>query len=161
MPESENEPHPDPTSNSSGENDQDENMDFEEQNEEDGEEEELTEEEKEMRKQAKKQTLQRVREMIQKKDMDGLIVASKHHPRPIVLALIEYVLPSRPIIVFCQHKEQLLDCYLALRDRGGVLSLRLTETWLREYQILPNRSHPEINMSGTGGYLLTGMKVAS
>ena len=123
--------------------------------------EDLDEEEKETRKRVKQEALQKVRDIIQKKDMDGLIIASKYLPRSIVLELIEYVLPSRPIIVFCQYKEPLLDCYMALRDRGGVLSLRLTETWLRGYQVLPNRSHPEINMSGTGGYLLTGIKVAS
>ena len=36
------------------------------------------------------------------------------------------------------------------------LNLRLSETWMREYQVLPNRTHPEINMSGGGGYLLYG-----
>ena len=31
--------------------------------------------------------------------------------------------------------QPLLDCYTKLRDRGGVVLLKLSETWLREYQV--------------------------
>lgn len=39
------------------------------------------------------------------------------------------------------------------------VQLVLCDNWLREYQVLPNRTHPLVNMSGTGGYLLSGVKV--
>lgn len=32
---------------------------------------------------------------------------------------------------------------------------------MREYQVLPKRTHPLMTMSGTGGYLLTAYKVRS
>ncbi|XP_023481909.1 tRNA (adenine(58)-N(1))-methyltransferase non-catalytic subunit TRM6 isoform X2 [Equus caballus] len=54
----------------------------------------------------------------------------------------------------------LLECYTKLRERGGVINLRLSETWLRNYQVLPDRSHPKLLMSGGGGYLLSGFTVA-
>lgn len=41
------------------------------------------------------------------------------------------------------------------------INIRLIENWLRNYQVLPDRTHPEVSMSGGGGYLLTGWKVAS
>ena len=28
-----------------------------------------------------------------------------------------------------------MDCYAYLRERGGIINYRLTETWLREYQV--------------------------
>ena len=31
------------------------------------------------------------------------------------------------------------------------------DTWLREYQVLPGRFHPHMNMATSGGYLLTGI----
>ena len=34
-----------------------------------------------------------------------LIVACKYHPTPIVLNLIDLVAPSRPVVIFSQHKE--------------------------------------------------------
>ncbi|XP_046567117.1 tRNA (adenine(58)-N(1))-methyltransferase non-catalytic subunit TRM6-like [Haliotis rubra] len=102
-----------------------------------------------------------VKTLILQKDFDCLIVACKHHPTPIVLALLEYVAPSRPVVVYSSYKEALMDCYNCVKERGGVLSLRLTETWYREYQVLPARTHPTMQMTGTGGYLLTFTTVSS
>ncbi|XP_010207149.2 tRNA (adenine(58)-N(1))-methyltransferase non-catalytic subunit TRM6 isoform X1 [Colius striatus] len=97
--------------------------------------------------------------LLGEKNADGLIVASKFHPTPLLLALLEFVAPSRPFVVYCQYKEPLLDCYTKLRERGGVINLKLSETWLRNYQVLPDRSHPKLTMSGGGGYLLSGITV--
>ena len=117
------------------------------------------EQEKLQRKAIREQQLERTRQMILKKDMDGLIVVSKYHPAPIVMSLIEYVAPSRPVVIFSGSKEPLIDCYTKLRDRGSIVNLRLTETWLREHQVLPSRTHPQINMSSASGYLLFGTTV--
>ncbi|KAJ7409747.1 tRNA methyltransferase 6 [Willisornis vidua] len=96
---------------------------------------------------------------LREKNADGLIVASKFHPTPLLLSLLEFVAPSRPFVVYCQYKEPLLECYTKLRERGGVINLKLSETWLRNYQVLPDRSHPKLTMSGGGGYLLSGITV--
>nr|XP_035154221.1 tRNA (adenine(58)-N(1))-methyltransferase non-catalytic subunit TRM6 isoform X1 [Callithrix jacchus] len=92
--------------------------------------------------------------------VSSLIVASRFHPTPLLLSLLDFVAPSRPFVVYCQYKEPLLECYTKLRERGGVINLRLSETWLRNYQVLPDRSHPKLLMSGGGGYLLSGFTVA-
>jgi len=39
------------------------------------------------------------------------------------------------------------------------VQLMVFDNWLREYQVLPNRTHPHVNMAATGGYLLAGIKV--
>ncbi|XP_018422147.1 PREDICTED: tRNA (adenine(58)-N(1))-methyltransferase non-catalytic subunit TRM6 [Nanorana parkeri] len=98
--------------------------------------------------------------LLQNKNADGLIIASRFHPAPLLLTLLGFVSPSRPFVVYCQYKEPLLECYTKLRERGGVINLKLSETWLRNYQVLPNRSHPKLVMSGGGGYLLHGITVA-
>ncbi|KFO72986.1 tRNA (adenine(58)-N(1))-methyltransferase non-catalytic subunit TRM6, partial [Cuculus canorus] len=97
--------------------------------------------------------------LLREKNADGLIVASKFHPTPLLLTLLEFVAPSRPFVVYCLYKEPLLECYTKLRERGGVINLKLSETWLRNYQVLPDRSHPKLTMSGGGGYLLSGITV--
>ncbi|RXM29386.1 tRNA (adenine(58)-N(1))-methyltransferase non-catalytic subunit TRM6 [Acipenser ruthenus] len=53
----------------------------------------------------------------------------------------------------------LMECYPKLHERDGVIGLHLSETWLRHYQVLPNRTHPMLLMSGGGGYILSGMTV--
>ena len=35
------------------------------------------------------------------------------------------------------------------------------DTWMRDYQVLPNRTHPTVNMSHDGGFLLSGVKVSA
>ncbi|XP_053568154.1 tRNA (adenine(58)-N(1))-methyltransferase non-catalytic subunit TRM6 [Bombina bombina] len=97
--------------------------------------------------------------LLQHRNADGLIVASRFHPTPVVLSLLEFVAPSRPFVVYCQYKEPLLECYTKLREKGAVINLKLSETWLRNYQVLPNRSHPKLVMSGGGGYILHGITV--
>ncbi|XP_074658928.1 tRNA (adenine(58)-N(1))-methyltransferase non-catalytic subunit TRM6-like [Tubulanus polymorphus] len=91
--------------------------------------------------------------------VDSLICATKFDPTPIVMKLIKFLKPSRPFAVYSQYKEPLMECFLRLKETRKVVFLRLSETWLREYQVLPKRTHPEINMSGGGGYLLTGTTV--
>ncbi|XP_068088604.1 tRNA (adenine(58)-N(1))-methyltransferase non-catalytic subunit TRM6 [Hyperolius riggenbachi] len=97
--------------------------------------------------------------LLQNRNADGLIIASRFHPTPLLLTLLDFVAPSRPFVVYCQYKEPLLESYTKLREKGGVVNLRLSETWLRNYQVLPNRSHPKLVMSGGGGYLLHGITV--
>ncbi|KAH8298103.1 hypothetical protein KR018_006836 [Drosophila ironensis] len=87
---------------------------------------------------------------------DSLVLAAKEHPSNILQALLPLVKPSRPIVVFSTCKELLQETYMELKTTGKVTGLHLTSNWLRTYQILPNRTHPEVNMSGNSGYLLTG-----
>eukprot|EP00057_Strongylocentrotus_purpuratus_P031072 XP_783506.2 PREDICTED: tRNA (adenine(58)-N(1))-methyltransferase non-catalytic subunit TRM6 [Strongylocentrotus purpuratus] len=99
-------------------------------------------------------------EMLLENNMDTLLIATKHHPAPIVLALIDHLAWSRPFAVFSLYKEALIECYVKLRERGGVINLNITETWHREHQVLPDRTHPMTSMNHLGGYLLTGLHVA-
>jgi tRNA (adenine-N(1)-)-methyltransferase non-catalytic subunit len=91
--------------------------------------------------------------------MDGLIVACKQHPTAILLALIKYLAPSRPFAVFSPYKEPVMDAYMAVKESGRAVMCTVSETWLRSHQVLPSRTHPEVLMSGGGGYLLTGTYV--
>ncbi|XP_076036433.1 tRNA methyltransferase 6 non-catalytic subunit [Oratosquilla oratoria] len=90
--------------------------------------------------------------------VEGLIVACRQHPSSITLALLRFLKPGCPLVIFSPYKEPLLDLFSDLKCNGGV-NLKLTETWLRHYQVMDNRTHPEISMSGGGGYLLYGAKV--
>ncbi|XP_041675715.1 tRNA (adenine(58)-N(1))-methyltransferase non-catalytic subunit TRM6 [Drosophila eugracilis] len=87
---------------------------------------------------------------------DSLVLAAKEHPSSILQALLPHVKPSRPVVVFSTCKELLQETFMELKTSGKVTGLHLTSNWLRTYQILPNRTHPEVNMSGNSGYLLTG-----
>ncbi|XP_019642697.1 PREDICTED: tRNA (adenine(58)-N(1))-methyltransferase non-catalytic subunit TRM6-like [Branchiostoma belcheri] len=113
------------------------------------------------RQRERKERIEQAREVLQQGNMDGLLIACKFHPSRLLEALLPCLAPSRTFAVYCQHREPLVDCYTRLRTSGGVLNLQLTETWLRNFQILPGRTRPDMQMSGTGGYLLSGITVAT
>ncbi|KAK4320365.1 hypothetical protein Pmani_008780 [Petrolisthes manimaculis] len=87
--------------------------------------------------------------------VDGLVVACRQHPIAITTELLHFLKPGFPFVVFSPFKEPLMELYNEMKSIGGT-NIRLSETWLRHYQVLPQRTHPEINMSGGGGYILYG-----
>ncbi|XP_039981462.1 tRNA (adenine(58)-N(1))-methyltransferase non-catalytic subunit TRM6 [Xiphias gladius] len=98
--------------------------------------------------------------LLEGRNADGLVIASRFHPCPVLMGLLKFLSPSRPFVVYSQYKEPLIECYTKLKEHGGTVNLRLTDTWLRHYQVLPNRTHPLLLISGGGGYLLSGTTVA-
>lgn len=90
---------------------------------------------------------------------DSLVIAAKEHPTNITKTLLTFVKPSRPVVIFSQCKELLMELYVDLKTTTEVTNLHLTSNWLRMYQILPNRTHPEVNMNGNSGYLLCGYTI--
>ncbi|XP_023367965.1 tRNA (adenine(58)-N(1))-methyltransferase non-catalytic subunit TRM6 isoform X2 [Otolemur garnettii] len=47
--------------------------------------------------------------LLSERNADGLIVASRFHPTPLLLSLLDFVAPSRPFVVYCQYKEVILE----------------------------------------------------
>lgn len=99
--------------------------------------------------------------VVRERKIDGLVVVSKEHPGNILKRLLKHLEPSRPFVVFFAVREPLQQLFLELKTRSDVTAVRLTENWLRSYQVLPDRTHPDINMSGSSGFLLSGVKVAA
>ncbi|XP_051510425.1 tRNA (adenine(58)-N(1))-methyltransferase non-catalytic subunit TRM6-like [Myxocyprinus asiaticus] len=117
--------------------------------------------EKKVKMEEKRKKLASAAAQLEGRNADGLVIASRLHPCPVLLGLLKFVAPSRPFVVYSQYIEPLIESYTKLREQGGAISLRLTDSWLRHYQVLPNRTHPVLLMSGGGGYLLSGMTVAA
>lgn len=122
---------------------------------------EVKEQEKKQRLDEKRKKLAAAAAVLEGKNADGLVIASRFHPCPVLMGLLPLLAPSRPFVVYSQYKEPLVECYAKLKEHGGAVNLQLTNTWLRHYQVLPNRTHPMLLMSGGGGYLLSGTTVAS
>lgn len=96
---------------------------------------------------------------ILKDQVDGLIICAKEHPSTIVKFLLPFVKASRPIVIYNASREILADLYVEMKSTYSVTNLKITSNWMRSYQILPNRTHPEITMSGNSGFLLCGYTV--
>lgn len=94
-----------------------------------------------------------------RENVDALIIVAKEHPVNILNALLPFVKPSRPVVVFQLSRDILMEAFIDLKSTGKVTGLKLTSNWLRNYQVLPQRTHPDVNMSGNSGFLLHGYTV--
>ncbi|KAG0458974.1 hypothetical protein HPP92_022102 [Vanilla planifolia] len=90
----------------------------------------------------------------------SLIVAA---PEMEVDSLVQKLLPlisySGPFAVYHHCLQPLAICMHNLQTSKMAVSLQISEPWLREYQVLPSRTHPHMQTSGFGGYILSGIKV--
>ncbi|KAK1234828.1 tRNA (adenine(58)-N(1))-methyltransferase non-catalytic subunit trm6 [Marasmius sp. AFHP31] len=103
--------------------------------------------------------LHKTREELFAGEFDGLLIASQYDPSSVLERLAPYVAGSASIVVHSPHMQVVADLQTVLRSRPGFLAPTVTEVWLRRYQILPGRTHPMMNTSGSGGYLMHVIKV--
>ncbi|KAI8919310.1 Gcd10p family-domain-containing protein [Powellomyces hirtus] len=89
---------------------------------------------------------------------DGLIIASQYDLKQVVDTLTPFLAGSKPIVAYSQFKETLTETWVHFRNSRDFVNAQLSEGWLREYQVVGGM-HPMMRMSGTGGYILSALKV--
>ncbi|KAJ2007232.1 tRNA (adenine(58)-N(1))-methyltransferase non-catalytic subunit trm6 [Coemansia thaxteri] len=93
-------------------------------------------------------------------EFDALVVSTNYNAKSVVEKLIPYLGGSRMLVIYDQSKEALLEAFDWLRKSQSFLNVQLTESWLREYQVLPGRTHPTMTTSGGGGFILSAIHLA-
>ena len=96
------------------------------------------------------------------KSFSNLVICNKEENKlfEIVMSLIESLKPSGILIVYARDKEYLILIEKILLEKKIFLGLSINETYMREYQILPLRTHPNMNNKGFSNYVLIGTKTA-
>lgn len=89
----------------------------------------------------------------------GLTIIAKEHPLNIMNALLPFLGASRPFVIFHMYREPLQETFMELKQKRNAINMKLFTNFLRSYQVLPDRTHPDILMNDTGGYILTGYLV--
>ncbi|KAK4275118.1 hypothetical protein QN277_018253 [Acacia crassicarpa] len=79
----------------------------------------------------------------------------------LVRDLLPLLSNSAPFAIYHQYLQPLATCMHNLQVGKMAIGLQITEPWLREYQVLPSRTHPCMQMSAFGGYILSGTKICS
>ncbi|GLT57921.1 hypothetical protein SLA2020_308580 [Shorea laevis] len=105
---------------------------------------------------ASKETIQLWKE----NGFSSLIIAA---PEVDVWSFVKDLLPllsySAPFAIYHQYLQPLATCMHNLQVEKMAIGLQISEPWLREYQVLPSRTHPCMQMSATGGYILSGTRI--
>eukprot|EP01118_Nematostelium_gracile_P016837 TRINITY_DN7061_c0_g1_i1.p1 TRINITY_DN7061_c0_g1~~TRINITY_DN7061_c0_g1_i1.p1 ORF type:complete len:349 (+),score=106.51 TRINITY_DN7061_c0_g1_i1:338-1384(+) len=95
------------------------------------------------------------------KQCDSLVICSRYDLGSVFDELYPYLALSRPFAVFSTFAQPLGEIFDVYRRSRNALNMQLNETWTRTYQVLPDRTHPNMNMDAASGYVLSGTKVAS
>lgn len=73
--------------------------------------------------------------------------------------LSPFLAPSASFAVFSPHMQPLAEFMQALQHSKEAVAVQLHDIWWREHQVLPFRTHPEMNAAESGGYVLAGIKI--
>ena len=90
---------------------------------------------------------------------DSLVVGGSISPVLLVPRLMPLLQLSAPFAVFSPSPQPLFDLMETLIKEELAMGITLSETWQREYQVLPGRTHPMMQMSAASGYILHGLRV--
>ncbi|XVF58437.1 hypothetical protein PTKIN_Ptkin07bG0066900 [Pterospermum kingtungense] len=87
-----------------------------------------------------------------------IIAAPEQDAWSLVKDLLPFLSYSAPFAIYHQYLQPLTTCMHQLQLEKMAIGLQISEPWLREYQVLPLRTHPCMQMSGSGGYILSGTR---
>lgn len=90
---------------------------------------------------------------------DCLVIVDDTDPGHKLSQLFPFVAPGGHIVVYSPFLDDLTALFPRMRNH--CVNIRISETWYRHHQVLPQRTHPTVNMSTAGGYLFTALKVES
>jgi len=102
---------------------------------------------------------QTVHDLFKNQQIDCLVIACKYRPLSILKNVIDYMGSNRYFVIYSPIQEPLIECHSYLKKTQRATHLELSDSWMREYQVLPERTHPKVMMDSCGGYLLTGITV--
>eukprot|EP01029_Cantina_marsupialis_P023248 TRINITY_DN5761_c0_g1_i3.p1 TRINITY_DN5761_c0_g1~~TRINITY_DN5761_c0_g1_i3.p1 ORF type:complete len:106 (+),score=22.32 TRINITY_DN5761_c0_g1_i3:221-538(+) len=77
----------------------------------------------------------------------------------ILPTLLPLLSSAAPISIFSAYKEPLMEAHAYFNSNGYATNVQLREIWTREYQVLPNRTHPMMTTSAHSGYILSAITI--
>ncbi|KAK0544492.1 tRNA (adenine(58)-N(1))-methyltransferase non-catalytic subunit trm6 [Tilletia horrida] len=90
---------------------------------------------------------------------DGFLMVSNFETLSVLERIEGYLAGTAKIVVHSPYQQPLLEAQAELRRKEGWLHIEVIEPWARRYQVLPGRTHPEMNTSASAGYILSAIKV--
>ena len=89
---------------------------------------------------------------------DCLIIASDTSLRASFEAMFPLLAPGGKFVLYSSSSTVLAELAAELRPSSTAFMVQLCEQWVREYQILPHRTHPLMAMKDGSGFVLSGIK---
>lgn len=93
--------------------------------------------------------------------VDVTILATRYDPYTLLQSVWPYLKVTGRFVLYDECIEPLAAAHakLSTSSEFAAVNLVLSECFFRNHQVLPNRTHPFVNMSASGGYILSGIKM--
>lgn len=102
---------------------------------------------------------QELQDMMARGFTSCLVANPRTSPSDVMPLVLPLLASSAPFAIYSPWLQPLAECHHLLSSTHQAVMLQLQESWMRPYQVLPGRTHPFMACSGTGGYILSGIKV--
>eukprot|EP01088_Endostelium_zonatum_P007581 TRINITY_DN19896_c0_g1_i1.p1 TRINITY_DN19896_c0_g1~~TRINITY_DN19896_c0_g1_i1.p1 ORF type:complete len:468 (+),score=126.06 TRINITY_DN19896_c0_g1_i1:135-1406(+) len=99
-----------------------------------------------------------VREILKNK-VDSLLIVTRADVMPVWRLMWRHLKPSRSFVVYHPFLQPLAEASHEITESGEIVMGQVAETWVRDFQVSPFRTRPEMQMSGASGYVFSGVKV--
>ncbi|KAJ4759892.1 tRNA (Adenine(58)-N(1))-methyltransferase non-catalytic subunit trm6 [Rhynchospora pubera] len=90
-----------------------------------------------------------------------IIAAPEMDVESLIMDLLPLLAYSAPFAIYHQYLQPLATCMHKLQASKMAIGMQISEPWLREYQVLPSRTHPHMQMNAFGGYILSGIRISN
>ena len=111
------------------------------------------------RREQRAKNINSVIDMVMEGNFDGFISVSTLNMPTLLPEIIPTIGGSRPVVIYSQFKEALLETQHHMSTDKRVLAPSIMETRVRPHQTITGRMHPVMCMRGFGGYILWGTRV--
>lgn len=100
-------------------------------------------------------------EEVLSQQVDVAILATRYDPFSLLQSVWPYLKVTGRFVLYDECIEPLAAAHAKLSTSAEFASVNLvlSECFFRNHQVLPNRTHPFVNMSASGGYILSGIKM--
>ncbi|EGR27304.1 tRNA methyltransferase, putative [Ichthyophthirius multifiliis] len=89
----------------------------------------------------------------------NLLIVGDFDVLEIITKMNDLLIPNATVIAYSNYLENLIQPSEYMLKLKNYINVRVFDIFMRQYQVLKNRTHPFINMSGFSGYILSAYKV--
>nr|CAD2176013.1 unnamed protein product [Meloidogyne enterolobii] len=101
-------------------------------------------------------------ELLNVGELDGILLAGRtFDPVDVLKQVIDGLRLSGSVVIYSPIKQHILKAWSFLRSTNSFIDMQIQEQFCRTHQILPNQTHPLMQQTVTGGYILSAIKVLS
>uniref|UniRef100_A0A914LND8 tRNA (adenine(58)-N(1))-methyltransferase non-catalytic subunit TRM6 n=2 Tax=Meloidogyne incognita TaxID=6306 RepID=A0A914LND8_MELIC len=101
-------------------------------------------------------------ELLNVGELDGILLAGRTiDPVDVLKQVIDGLRLSGSVVIYSPIKQHILKAWNFLRSTNSFIDMQIQEQFCRTHQILPNQTHPLMQQTVTGGYILSAIKILS